>query len=409
MSASQPHPHARRTLFLLWAVFAVAQLDRHILSLSLEAISVEFGLSDWQLGLLSGFAFAAVFVLVGFPVAMLCARFSRRNIVAGSVAIWSGFTIAAAATQSFASLLVTRVGVGAGEAGSVVPAHSLISDLYPEEKHTSSLSTFATGANFGVLLAAIIGGVIGQIYGWRVAMVIAGIPGLVLAPLLIRFGAEPKTQSVAPERNTARNAWLAIVQDPANRFAFGAFISMGVVTFALTAWFPILLMRMHGLNLAQSGLSVVILGGFVGGLGTYFCGKWIDWLGRTQARLRIIGVIVTVATTTLFGIGFAVSAHFWLGFSLLVVSGFSGFAFWGATFAFVYGRVDAPLRPMVTAFMLLGFNVVGLSIGPTLVGALSTGVFASFGEMSIGYSLAVSKAFGLLAVWLYWRAAQAMR
>lgn len=176
MPTSSSQDNARRTLFLLWGVFAIAQLDRQIFSLSLDAISTEFGLSDWQLGLLSGFAFALVFVLVGFPVAALCARYNRRNIVSTSVFVWSSFIIAMAFAQSFVALFMARVGIGAGEAGAVAPAHSIISDLFPERKRASALSTFATGANFGILLAALIGGVIGQFYGWRVAFVVAGFP-----------------------------------------------------------------------------------------------------------------------------------------------------------------------------------------------------------------------------------------
>ena len=182
---------SRYTLAVLMSIFAINHLDRHILSITLNQIGAEFSLSDTQLGLLSGLLFAVVYVLFGFPVAKLATKGNRRNIIATATAIWSVLTIAMAGAQNFFQLALARLGVGIGEAGAVAPAHSMISDLYPEDKRTSAMATFVTGANIGVLLAFLIGGIGGQALGWRWAFVIAGIPGLFLA-LILRFTvAEP--------------------------------------------------------------------------------------------------------------------------------------------------------------------------------------------------------------------------
>ena len=149
-------------LVLLMSIFAVAHLDRHILSISLDAIGREFALTNTQLGMLSGVVFAVMFVLAGFPIAILAARGNRRNIVAASAAVWSRLTITMAGAQSYMQLVIARLGGGLGEAGAVAPAHAMISDQFPPEQRTSALATFATGANIGVLLAFLIGGVVGQ-------------------------------------------------------------------------------------------------------------------------------------------------------------------------------------------------------------------------------------------------------
>ncbi|MEO0358532.1 MAG: MFS transporter [Pseudomonadota bacterium] len=274
-----PHQFAQRTLVLMWAVFAIAQLDRHILSLSLDAISTEFGLTDTQLGLLSGLAFALVFVVVGFPVAALCARYDRHKIIGASVAVWSGFTVIMGVAHSIGVLLLARICVGAGEAGAVAPAHSILSDAFPNEKHATVLSTFATGANIGVLLAAFIGGGIGQIYGWHAAFVGAGVPGLILAVLLVVRGRDPQ---IRPRVDLGlvmifTLTWQTIFQERIARLALLAFCMQGTFTFGTSAWAPTYLIRQFDLNVAQIAGFVVVSTGLIGAISTYASGRLVDY------------------------------------------------------------------------------------------------------------------------------------
>lgn len=406
MPSLEPRPH--RTLFLLWAVFAIAQLDRQILSLSLDAISAEFRLSDWQLGLLSGFAFVLVFVLVGFPVAALCASYNRRNIVSVSVFVWSSCTFLMAGAQSFSALFLARIGVGAGEAGAVAPAHSIISELFPEESRASALSTFATGANFGILLAALIGGVLGQIYGWRVAFMVAGLPGMIVAGLLYRYGTEPPRQETS-EDTTASNIFYTtfkkMASDPGARYALLAFMMNGILMLGMATWIPTVFIRQFDIDVAQVGLILIFAAGICGGAGTYISGQVIDRMGLHQPRYRVYGVMVTIAVQNVFGILFLLSPTLWLGVAFFAISSFFAFAFWGPTFAFVYGRLDSHLRPMATAFLLLFFNLFGMAIGPTLIGGLSDTVFVGAGVFSLGYALMFIKVFGAVSILFYYKLA----
>lgn len=247
---------SQRTLVLLAAVFAVGQMDRQIMSISLNAIGREFSLTDTQLGALSGVMFAIVFAIFGIPIARLAAWRSRKTIISVSVFIWSGLTAATAGAQSFLHLALARVGVGIGEAGGVAPAHSLISDLYPEERRTSAMATFVAGGNLGILLAFLIGGVIGQLYGWRWAFVVAGAPGLILAGLLHAYATEPRPASArAPDkhRRILRETFASIWADRSLFHALMGVSVVGIVTFGALSWNAVFIIRVHGLNVAQAG------------------------------------------------------------------------------------------------------------------------------------------------------------
>lgn len=398
------------TLAILLAVFAINTLDRHILSITLEQIGTEFSLSDTQLGLLSGLLFAAVYVLFGFPVAKLASNGNRRNIISICVAVWSSLTILMAAAQNFTQLLIARLGVGIGEAGAVTPAHSMISDLYPENKRTSAMATFVSGANIGVLLAFLVGGIVGQALGWRWAFVIAGIPGLILA-LILRFTvSEPTRENTQDLSEDKRSLFIATVKTIWNdRGLFHAMCGIsivGIVTFGALAWNPTYIIRAHGLSQAQTGIFLAATIGIGGGLVTWLSGKWADRLGARNPKWRIgIVVLVILISKPFIAIFLLVDA------TVIALSGFVGAAvvasvFWGPTFAYAHSRLSAEMRPMATAIFLFCFNLIGVGIGPTIIGILSDAVFFEYGVRSIAYALLTVQIAGIWAAWHYWQVAK---
>ncbi|PZP08787.1 MAG: MFS transporter, partial [Sphingomonas hengshuiensis] len=167
-------------------------MDRYILSILLEAIKADLQLNDTQLGLLSGFAFALFYATLGIPVAWLADRASRRDIIAVALALWSAMTALCGTATNFAQLLLYRIGVGVGEAGSSPPSHSIIADLYPPEKRAGAMAIYATGVVLGGGFGTIIGGVIASAYGWRWAMAAVGLPGIVLAIIVRLLMVEPR-------------------------------------------------------------------------------------------------------------------------------------------------------------------------------------------------------------------------
>lgn len=397
---------SKYTLAVLTAVFAVNQLDRQILSISLDAIGAEFTLSDTQLGLLSGLVFALVYALFGLPIAKLAANGNRRNIISISVAVWSALTIATAAAQNFLHLALARLGVGIGEAGAVSPAHSIISDLYPPDRRTSAMATFVAGANIGILLAFLIGGIAGQFLGWRWAFVIAGVPGLALA-LVLRFTVrEPVRETAVRDGRQHRSLFIATIQTIwHDRGLFHALCGMGltgILTFGALAWIPTFIIRTHGLGQAQTGIFLALTIGIIGGLGTWFSGRLADRLGADNPKWRLGIVVGAILLAKPFVIGFLLLDYRVAALASFVVAALVAGTFWGPTFAFLHSRVNAEMRPMATAIFLFVFNLVGVGIGPTLVGIASDTIFSGYGVRSLGVSLATIQLIGMWGAWHYW-------
>ncbi len=398
---------ARYTLVVLMAIFAVNNLDRHILSITLNQIGTEFSLSDTQLGLLSGLMFALVYVLFGFPIAKVATRGNRRNIIATSVTIWSSLTIAMAGAQNFIQLALFRLGVGIGEAGAVAPAHSMISDLYPENKRTSAMATFVAGANIGVFLAFLIGGIGGQLLGWRWAFVIAGVPGLFLA-LLIRFTVmEPKRDEYERAKNESNSLFIETLKTIWNdRGLFHALVGIsvvGVVTFGALAWNPTFIIRTHGLTQSQAGIFLALTIGIGGGIGTWVSGWLADRWGEANPKFRIGMVVIVILLSKPFLAGFLLAETRYAALASFVGAGIVASVFWGPTFAYLHSHIVPHLRPMATAIFLFCFNLVGVGVGPTVIGLLSDTVYAGSGIRSIAYAILTVQVAGIWAAWHYWQ------
>lgn len=396
----------RYVLVLLIAMLAVNQMDRTILAILLDDIGTEFALTDTQLGLLSGGVFILVYAGFGFPIAKLSARFNRRNIIAISMAVSSALTLTVAAAGNFWQLMLARFGVGIGEGGAVVPAHSMISDLYPPEKRTSAMASFVTGANLGVLLAFLIGGVVGEMLGWRWAFIIAGIPGLVLALVMIRTVREPPREASADAahahlfRRTLKTIWT----DPGLRHALIGLSLSSILTHAGLAWNATYIIRAHGLGMAQTGIYLALSAGILGSLVTWQSGRLADRRGGANPRFRLGMVVVALIVGKPFSAAFALVDSTLAALLCLLVPIALAAVFWGPTFAFLHGRVAPVMRPMATAIFMFAFSVVGVGVGPTLIGIGSDLLTPVAGPRALGWAIVLIQAIGLWGAWHYWRA-----
>ena len=393
----------RLVLLLLIAMLAVNQMDRTILAILLEDIGAEFALSDTELGLLSGSVFILVYAAFGFPIAKLAARFNRRNIIAISMAVASALTLTVAAAGNFWQLMIARFGVGIGEGGSVVPAHSMISDLYPPEKRTSAMASFVTGANLGVLGAFLVGGIAGELFGWRWAFIIAGVPGLVLAGIVMRVVREPQREASdeIEHAHLFRRTLAAIWRDKGLRHALIGLSLSSVLTHAGLAWNATYIIRAHGLGLAQTGIFLALSAGILGSLVTRQSGMLADRFGAGNPRFRLGMVVVALVLGKPFSAAFAlVDSTLAALLCLLVPIGLAS-VFWGPTFAFLHGRVAPVMRPMATAIFMFAFSVIGVGVGPTLVGLLSDAFAPLAGARSLGWAIVLIQAIGLWGAWHY--------
>ena len=273
MTTGQPDyspAYKRFVLVMLTMVYAFNFIDRQILVILQEPIKADMGLSDTQLGLLSGFSFALIYVTAGIPIAYWADRGNRRNIVSLSLAVWSGMTALSGFVQNYAQLLAARIGVGLGEAGGSPPSHSMISDYFPPQQRGRALSFYSMGIYVGILLGFMFGGMIAEAFGWRAAFLIVGIPGVLFAivlrltvqePLRGRWetaadnaAARPSLQDTLTLLRQLPSFWLIAVG-----CALTAFVSYGVGNF-----FPSFLIRSHGLSVAQVGVVLATHAGICG-------------------------------------------------------------------------------------------------------------------------------------------------
>lgn len=281
--------YKRFALVMLTAVYALNFIDRQILVILQEPIKADMGLSDAQLGLLSGFAFAVIYVTAGIPIAYWADRGNRRNIISLAVAVWSGMTALSGLAQNYTQLLLARVGVGLGEAGGSPPAHSMISDYYPPAQRATALSFYSSGIYVGILLGFLFGGVIAEAFGWRTAFMVVGLPGVLFGiilrftlkePLRGRWDASSRGQPQPDLKDT-----IALLRDRPSFWylavgcAFASYVAYGNGNFL-----PSFLIRNHNMSIAEVGAVLALVTGVSGALGTFLGGYLSDRYGKKDMR-----------------------------------------------------------------------------------------------------------------------------
>ena len=274
-------------LALLTLVYTFSFIDRQLLVILAEPVKADLDLSDTQLGLLTGLAFAALYVTLGLPIARLADKGNRKNVVSASLAIWSAMTVLSGMVTSFTQMLLARIGVGIGEAGGSPPSHSIISDYFPPEKRATALSIYSVGIYIGIFLGFTIGGVLAQNYGWRVAFYAVGIPGILLAAVIYYLVKEPvkgryDPQGVSHEIPTLSNVIKTLLGKKTFIFiALGSgFIAFG--SYGAGNFLPSFLQRVHGVEVSKAGYLLGVAFGIGGGTGTFLGGFLAD-------RLRLCG------------------------------------------------------------------------------------------------------------------------
>ncbi|MGE0385823.1 MAG: spinster family MFS transporter [Gammaproteobacteria bacterium] len=382
-------------LGLLLAAYTLNYLDRIVLSIVLQPIKTELQLSDTQLGLLTGFSFAALYVAAGLPIARLADHYSRRAILTACIAVWSGMTAVTAWASTFAHLLLARMGVAVGESGCSPAAQSLISDLFPRDKRATAMSIFGMGVPLGMLIGMPLGGIIAQEYGWRAAFLVAGVPGIVLAVLFALTMREPPRGHSDPGRPDAPDATppplkallAQLWHSRAYRHAVIATMLNGTGTLAGTIWVPAFLMRSYGLSLAETGIALGIINGALRALGTWLGGFLSDRLAVADMR-RYLGVPALITM-----LAFPINAGGFIAHSLPVTllllgiaSVFEGVA-GGPTAAACQRLAPVRGRAMAAAVNLVIVQMLGLGLGMQVIGIVSDALNARFGQESLRYAL----------------------
>lgn len=376
-------------LFLLMLTFAVAFIDRQLLAILQESIKADLGLSDSQLGLLSGTAFALFYIAFGIPIGRLADRWVRRDLIAVSLAAWSVMTALTGFAQSFLHLALARIGVAVGEAGCNPAAYSLIADTYAAKDRATATAFYNMGASVGMLAGFLLGGWLEVTLGWRGAFFVVGLPGILLA-VVLRFTIKEPPRAVSKAPAVPLKAGLALIGRTKTLIALG----IGVSFSATAAYGPILwgasfFIRTHGMTALQVGPLLALALGVGGGVTGLGAGLLADRLGVRDQRWRVwVPCLVNLISLPLWVMGFVVMdatmAVAWLFIPLAFSNAFSG-----VSYALVNGLVPATFRATASAVYIFLANGIGMGIGVLGIGALSDLLNPAFGIQSIQYALLI--------------------
>jgi len=388
-------------LGMLLLVYIFNFVDRQILAILAGPIQADLGLSDTQMGLLGGVAFALLYSTLAVPLAWLADKTSRSWVITISLAIWSGFTALTGLAQGFWSIFLTRLGVGVGEAGGVAPSYALISDHFPSEKRGRALAIYSLGIPLGSATGVIAGGYIAAAVDWRLAFFVVGLSGVLIAPLF-KYFVRDKIKTQTPTAQTAAPySFMGTVRILAGKkafwlLAFGA-ASSSMLGYGIAFWLPSLLQRSFGLSLIDTSLffgAILLIGGVAGVLGGGVIG---DWLGKSnKAAYGLVPAAAFLLAVPLFAAGI-MSGSATLAFILFLIPQALAYFWLGPVLSAVQHLVPAESRATASALFLLINNLIGIGGGIFFLGALSDALIPIYGENGLRYSMLYSLTFYVIA------------
>jgi predicted MFS family arabinose efflux permease len=397
-------------LALLLLAYIFNFLDRQILGILAGPIIDDLKLTDAEFGAIGGIAFAILYSVLGVPLAMLADRTSRSRVIAGAIAVWSAFTALCGTAASFGQLFFYRLGVGVGEAGGVAPAYALIADYFPPRKRARALAIFSLGIPLGLAFGTLIGAYLAAWVNWRAAFLFMGVAGLLLAPVMLLFVRDlPRPTATPRETVPLSQAFPIIARKPTFWLMAAAASCSSLAGYGLALWTPSVLERSFGFSLIERGhflASIFLIGGTAG----VFAGGWLaDRLGqkdrRWYARLPAIAWLITAPT---FAIGL-MSPDPWVAWPLLLIPNALNILWLGPVTTAVQHLVTQPMRATASASFLLINNLIGLGVGPTLIGALSELFKERYGTEALRYASVSVVGFYLVAAFLMLLAVRRLR
>ena len=428
--------YRRYALGLLLVIYTLNFLDRQVLNILMEPIKEEFGLRDWQLGALSGLAFALFYTTLGIPIARAAETKHRGWIISAAVLVWSGFTVLCGMASSFWTLMLCRIGVGVGEAGCTPPAHSLITDYVPKAKRASAIAFYSIGTPLGTVVGLVVGGVVGSEYGWRTAFFVAGAPGVIVAIIAALTLVEPRRRMQAMATAAAASA-TAAAASPTFKAALAilatkktfwliafaasikAFIGYGHAPFTASFF-----LREHAAEIGALAtsfgmkplgfLSIALsaMGGVAGIVGAWLGGVIADrYAARDLRGYVVVPAIASVITIPIYITAVSLPSAAW-AIVLLAFPALLGTLWYGPVYASAQSLVPPQARATAAAMILFIINLIGLGLGPLGVGIMSDVLGEGLGlgkAEGIRWALIGSTLFGFIAAWLFWTARKTIR
>jgi len=341
--------------------------------------------------------------VAGLPIARIADRWIRRSVIAIGLAIWSAMTAMSGLVSSFPQLTIARIGVGIGEAGCTPPAHSLLSDYFPPERRATAMAIYSMGIHVGAAVGLLLGGWINEIYGWRTAFFVVGLPGVVLAILVRLTVREPprghSEGGVAADVEAPTLGQVAAFLWPLRSFwhlAFGAALH-SFAGYGVSAWLPAFLIRVHGMGTGEIGTWLSMIFSLGGATGSVLGGVLADRLGAKDRKwILLVPAVATIVqvpvTLAVFLVGPKAGA-----LAFLVPSTLLSAMWFGPIFGATQSLVKPRMRALASAILLFLVNLIGLGLGPQLVGVVNDALQAQHGDYAIRYSLMLAAAANLWA------------
>lgn len=379
-------------VFLLAVVYTLNFLDRQILSILAEPIRKDLGLTDTQLGLLGGIAFALFYTTFGIPIGWLADRVRRVWIISGACALWSLFTALCGTATNFLQLALFRMGVGVGEAGGSPPSYSLISDYFKPEERGTALAIYSLGVPAGSMFGSALGGWIAAEWGWRTAFYVMGVPGIILALIVLVVIKEPKRGGLdAPANGAATHEppppiFTAVGGFFGNRTLMLTAIAAGLsafVGYAALTWNPPFLIRVKGMSLTQVAAYYSLVLGITGMIGTFAAGWLVDKLAVRDRRWFAWVPAIAFLITIPFWVGLLYAPTWQLALVCIAVPALLNTCYLAPALAVVQNAVAPNRRVISGAVLLFILNIIGLGLGPVYVGRISDMAKPEFGENSL--------------------------
>lgn len=396
--------NAWTALAVLLVVYLVNFMDRQVFAVLQEEFRTDLNLSDSQLALLGGTAFALFYATLGIPIAILADRTNRVRLIAAACVVWSVFTALSGMASNFIQMLLARIGVASGEAGGVSPSYSVLSDYFPPSKRAFAIGLFSVGAPLGLTAGSALGAFIADALNWRWAFVLVGLPGVLLALVLVVLVKEPKrgvfdTEALRAQKASALSALKLVLATPSLRLFTAAAAVTSFAGYSLYQWAPSFLIRSQGMTLEEVGAGLSPL--FALGLFGSVAGGWVaDRIGPN--RPEAYGIIP--------GITLMLTVPFFLG-GLMVRDGGTSLLFFAIPLLLSYAWIGpglaatqtlTPPNSRAAVAAIIGFfnNLIGIGLGPLAVGALSDFLRRSHseGEALRLALMAGSCAFALAAI-----------
>ncbi|MEM6317260.1 MAG: MFS transporter [Bacteroidota bacterium] len=383
--------------------------DRQLVVILQEPIKKDLLLSDTQLGLMSGLAFAIFYCLVGIPIARYADTHNRRNIVGISIGLWSLMTAMTGYVQNFVQMLLVRIGVGVGEAGGSPSSHAMISDYFTKEKRATAFAIFATSVFIGLFLGFLVGGILEDSVGWRKAFFLLGVPGILFAFLFVWLVKEPpKGYSdggyVEMEVLDFKTALGRLLSKKTYIFVLLASALHSFVGYSFLNWIPSFFVRVHGMAVMEVGIYLAISVGIGGAVGAFLGGLIVDKLVKKDQRWYMWIGIVAITLTIPFSFYVLFASN---GINAALCYFIPNILFslnLGAILTVTQGVVGVQLRALSSAVYYFVINLIGMGMGPVSIGILSDVLLPTYGDYSLRYALLGVSFVYLICIYFYWKA-----